>query len=121
MNFSIFITTLYGWVIKPLYEQVPMIAFALLMVAIIVPIGIFIGHTHFKKQYPIESTISLKYNPFTYKIYKKSKEILLINSQITILQLVKNSAKIKAERDNCDKSIDELKKLLEGIDSRDIL
>ena len=121
LNFSVFITTLYGWVIKDLFDEFPMIAFIAMMIAIIVPIAIFVGHMHFKKQHPIEQEVWMKNNPFTWTVMLRAKEIILINAQIQTLKVLMNNSSNTDEKNQCAKSIEQLTKLMEGVDSREII
>lgn len=126
LNFSIFITTLYGWVIKDMFTEVPILAFATLMVAIIVPIGIFIGHFHFGKTYPIESDIAVKNNPYTFKIYPQSKETVMTKAlwmqSVVLFRLISEDKNIDdGFKVEYRKMLQEVEYLLDGKRSDKIL
>lgn len=120
LNFSVFVTIVYEFIAKDIYEEIPLFAFAIVMVSIILPIAMLIGHMHFIKQHPIEQDVIYKNNPYTFRFYDKSRDIILAKAQITTLELLKKNA-TSTEIEKCNSSIKQLQQLVDGEDSRSII
>lgn len=125
IGFSNFIFILYGLApfIADIFPYFPI--FALIILVAIIPTGILIGHFHFHKQYPIETDIAIKKNPYSFKIFRKSKEEITLKAQSIQMNVLLT---LLEKQDNQDDLITELKssitdidRLLKGENSEDIL
>lgn len=120
LNFGTFVTVLYG--LAPyVSETVKFPFFVGMIVMIVLPLAVLIGHIHFKKQYPIEQEVGLTKSPYTYKIVPKSKELISYRNQIAIMEHMIAVETNDARRENLKKAVAQAKGLIAGHDSRDIL
>ena len=123
-GFSNFMLILYNF-FPNLKDTIEIQYFFPLVLIIIIPISIIIGHTHNKKQFPIEAKLQTHLNPYVYKIIPTSKETMATKLAITNLEILEHLAK-KTGADltlvqNLEKLRNDYTKLLNGIDSREIL
>ncbi|MCH7966478.1 MAG: hypothetical protein IIB02_03520 [Thaumarchaeota archaeon] len=125
IGFSNFIFILYG-----LAPSIPdifpnFLIFALVILVTVIPVGILIGHFHFHKQYPIESDIAIKKNPYSFKIFRKSKEEITLKAQSIQMNVLLTLLEKQANQDDLitelKSSITDVDRLLKGENSGDIL
>jgi len=125
IGFSNFIFILYGLApfIADIFPYFPI--FAIVILVTVIPVGVLIGHFHFHKQYPIESDIAIKKNPYSFKIYKKSKEEITLRAQLIQMNALLTLLEKQGNQDDLIKelrsSINDIDRLIKGEKSDDIL
>lgn len=80
-GFSNFILILYNFV-PQFKDLVPLYFFAVIVFVIIIPLGIYIGNIHNKRQMPTESKIQATHHAYRDIIVPNSKEVFAIKSTI---------------------------------------
>ena len=125
IGFSNFIFILYGLApfIADIFPYFPI--FAIVILVTVIPVGVLIGHFHFHKQYPIESDIAIKKNPYSFKVYKKSKEEITLRAQLIQMNALLTLLEKQGNQDDLIKelrsSINDIDRLIKGEKSDDIL
>jgi hypothetical protein len=77
VNFTLILYRLGG--IDQYIEPLP---FAILLVAIMAPLGVGVGVLHIRKQVPVEAKIMAHHNPYIYKVIQNSKETMAIKTSL---------------------------------------
>lgn len=86
VNFTLILYRLGG--IDKHLEPLP---FAIILVAIVLPVAIAVGVFHLKKQTPVENKILTHKNPYIYKIVKDSKESMAVKTTLWNFDVAKVS------------------------------
>ena len=86
INFTLILYRLAG--IDQYIEPIP---FAVILIAVLGPLGIIIGVLHVRKQIPVETKIMAHHNPYIYKIVKDSKESMQVKYTMWSLDAAKVS------------------------------
>lgn len=138
VNFTLILYRLGG--IDQYIEPLP---FAIILIAIMAPLGVGVGVLHIRKQVPVEAKIMAHHNPYVYKVIKDSKETMAIKTSLFQFDLAKinndwmiqqsemnkklcdamnklsdKEVFTKDDIKNMDKVVDNLKLIQEGIKER---
>jgi len=125
ISFSTFVTVLHS-LVPEIKEAIEFHYFIGIIILIIAPTAILIGHAHFKTQFRVETEVMLVKNPFNYKLLPNSIIELQTSIQLTILEELRsnysdvknNLLSVSERKEKLDKSIKMARHILAGNDTR---